>query len=140
MAESKTPMTDACTNQFDEWDAEIARIKKEGREYAEKQLRELAERIKKWAKEKQKELEGDEKDLENSPVYQAFKKVKAAIEEISGSIEEMVNGIIEALKAIKDFMEQMITYVLDQINDLSMAATTIATRAPATIGQCNPAI
>lgn len=140
MAESKTPMTDACKKQFDEWDEEIIKIKTQGKEYAEKQLKALADSIKEWAKKKQKELEGDGEDLEKSPIYKAFKDVKDAINAISGSIEQMVSKIKKALDAIKNFMEIMITDIMNKVVDVTTAAATIATRAPATIGQCNPAI
>lgn len=146
MPESKMPLSDACTRQFDEWDASIAEWKKGNREIVKKKLEEMKKSIKAWIDEQTKKINKEKEETEESPigkiikkVVEYYKKLEKAISDLKDIVEDgikVLNSIFDTIKSIVELVQELAKMILEKIADCTNAALIISTRGPQTLGSC----
>lgn len=146
--QSKTPITDAVNEQFDQWDADLAEWRKENREWVEKKLKQLAKDIEAWIKKQTEALKKDKEDTENSAIAKALAKIeedfatlKALFEKLGSEVSDAIDAVKELFKTIQSivkWIEQIMKDIVSKIADITLAITTIGIRGPITLANCRP--
>ena len=144
--ESETPMTDSVNCQFDDWDKEIAGLKKDFSEGVKRRLKALQKLIKEWMTSKTESLEGDKQKTEDSPIAKALKAIQESFKSLEGafsgmkgtidSVVKIIKEFFKTIKAICEFIAELVKDVVLKIADLTLAIATIASRGTKTVTNC----
>ena len=64
------------------------------------------------------------------------KAIECYIDAIKADVTEMVKAMKEAMKALAEFVQEMVDWVSAQILDITGAITVVTTRGPKSISSC----